>query len=50
MDASTKQAKPLNGSKIAPGAVATRKLSIVTVAYNSAAVLPGLLELSRCGP
>ncbi len=49
MDASIQQRKPLNGEQIAPGSMAARKLSVVTVTYNSASVLPGLLDSLREG-
>lgn len=49
MDASVKQREPLNDNKSAPGPMGTRKLSIVTVTYNSASVLPGLLDSLRAG-
>ncbi|WP_428425403.1 glycosyltransferase family 2 protein [Pararhizobium sp.] len=49
MDASIKQRDFLHGSKIAPRSMATRKLSLVVVTYNSASVLPGLLDSLRAG-
>ena len=49
MDASIKQREPPRGNTIAPGAIGSRKLSIVTVTYNSASVLQGLLDSLRAG-
>lgn len=49
MDASIKQREPPQGNTIAPGTMGSRKLSIVTVTYNSASVLPGLLDSLRAG-
>ncbi|MCV9967685.1 glycosyltransferase family 2 protein [Pararhizobium sp. BT-229] len=49
MDASTKQREPLNDNRIAPEPADARKLSIVTVTYNSASVLSGLLDSLRAG-
>lgn len=49
MDGSIKQREPLTDGRIEPGSVGARKLSVVTVAYNSASVLPGLLDSLRAG-
>ncbi|WP_421870833.1 glycosyltransferase family 2 protein [Pararhizobium sp.] len=49
MDASTQQRELLNGNRVAPGGTNVRKLSVVTVAYNSADVLPGLLDSLHAG-
>lgn len=49
MDASVKQREPLDDNGIAIRPLGTRKLAIVTVAYNSASVLSGLLDSLRAG-
>lgn len=49
MDASTKRKEPLDGNQITPDCAKVRKLSLVTVTYNSADVLPGLLDSLRPG-
>ncbi len=49
MDAPMKQRGFLNGNRIAHGQMGARKLSIVTVSYNSATVLPGLLDSLSAG-
>lgn len=49
MDAPMKQRGFLNGNRIAHGQMSARKLSIVTVSYNSATVLPGLLDSLSAG-
>jgi N-acetylglucosaminyl-diphospho-decaprenol L-rhamnosyltransferase len=49
MEASIKQREPLNDNTNAPGPMGTRRLSVVTVTYNSAVVLPGLLDSLRAG-
>lgn len=49
MDAPMKQRGFLNGNRIARGQLGARKLSIVTVSYNSATVLPGLLDSLSAG-
>lgn len=46
MDASIKQRE---SNRIAPAPMIPRKLSIVAVTYNSASVLPGLLDSLRAG-
>jgi N-acetylglucosaminyl-diphospho-decaprenol L-rhamnosyltransferase len=49
MDASIRQRKSMDNEQVAPSPMRTRKLSIVTVTYNSASVLPGLLDSLSAG-
>lgn len=49
MDALIKQTRPLNDSRIAAGPLDDRKLAVVTVTYNSASVLTGLLDSLHAG-
>lgn len=47
--ASVRQRNPLNVDGTAVGPAGTRKLAVVAVAYNSASVLPGLLDSLGAG-